>query len=180
MVTETDIDLDRSNKWYLAYGSNLSSKVFQGRRGIRPLELRRVHVPELEIVFDLPGFPYWEPAFANVRHRTSSNGVANTSAILSGSAPISSTPELIGVAYLLTSEDYRTVIETEGGGTSYQEFAVECNVLSDNEKEKAAFSEERIVAYTLLAPDGARHTAPLQPSKRYIHIIQAGARGWLE
>lgn len=53
--------------WYLAYGSNLNPKVFEGRRGIKPLEKRNVLVPGLELTFDLAGFPYIEPRFANTR-----------------------------------------------------------------------------------------------------------------
>lgn len=53
--------------WYLAYGSNLNSKVFRGRRGIRPHAARPVLAPGLQLAFDLPGVPYLEPRFANCR-----------------------------------------------------------------------------------------------------------------
>ncbi|KIJ37507.1 hypothetical protein M422DRAFT_50326 [Sphaerobolus stellatus SS14] len=168
------------NKWYLAYGSNLSSKVFQGRRGVRPLETRRVLVPGLELVFDLAGLPYWEPAFANLRYRKDhEKHSSNAESLLRSSAPSPSptikTPELIGVAYLLTQEDYSNVIRTEGGGSSYQDIVVECIVIKDDQEE-AGDAKERLMAHTLLAPADARHTARLQPSKRYINIIRSGAR----
>ena len=54
---------------YLAYGSNLCHKTFQGRRGIRPLAQVNVVVPELKLTFDLPGIPYSEPCFANTARR---------------------------------------------------------------------------------------------------------------
>ncbi|KAI1477631.1 hypothetical protein F4774DRAFT_388087 [Daldinia eschscholtzii] len=54
---------------YLAYGSNLSSETFLGVRHIRPLSKINVSVPTLDLAFDLPGLPYWEPCFSNVSPR---------------------------------------------------------------------------------------------------------------
>ncbi|KAI5866998.1 hypothetical protein GGS23DRAFT_615660 [Durotheca rogersii] len=51
---------------YLAYGSNLSSSTFLRFRGIRPISQVNVSAPGLDLSFDLPGLPYWEPCFANV------------------------------------------------------------------------------------------------------------------
>ncbi|KAF8579140.1 hypothetical protein K439DRAFT_415936 [Ramaria rubella] len=155
------------NRWYLAYGSNLSYETFQKRRGIRPLSKTSVLVPSLELAFNLPGIPYFEPCFANVRQRDSSS----TSA---------STPALIGVAYLVTPQDYAKILASEGGGASYEEVTVECyrlpeNDFEDAEGEKSELGQE-IVAYTLLAPARKLRSTPLQPSKRYIDIIRLGAR----
>ncbi|KAF8530225.1 hypothetical protein BU17DRAFT_35560 [Hysterangium stoloniferum] len=183
-----------SNRWYLAYGSNLSSKVFQGRRGIRPLACHVVRAPDLEVVFDLRGLPYWEPAFANVRQRTPSPKIHDLG--LPNKTPIeipstTGTRELVGVVYLLTPQDYRTVIATEGGGNSYQEILVECfrmssdlpeivvsadSAVDPSSRSSSPESDPRILAYTLLAPNEVRSPTPLQPSKRYINILQAGAR----
>ena len=55
---------------YLAYGSNLSAETFKGNRGIRPLSAVNVHVPSLNLTFDLAGIPYIEPCFANTQYRT--------------------------------------------------------------------------------------------------------------
>ncbi|KAK1770077.1 putative gliotoxin biosynthesis protein [Phialemonium atrogriseum] len=54
---------------YLAYGSNLCAKTFQGQRGIRPLSKVNVSAPSLRLTFDLPGIPYMEPCFANTAPR---------------------------------------------------------------------------------------------------------------
>lgn len=173
------------NRWYLAYGSNLSSKTFKGRRDIHPLARCNVTVPSLELTFDLPGIPYLEPCFANVR-RTADN--STRAAASTDSHP----PVLTGVAYLITPEDYRKVIASEGGGVSYEETAVECWRLPSSLHEKTSQAsnliidgaycdgdelDESFIAYTLLAPDSKRRSAPMQPSKRYINIIQSGARG---
>lgn len=73
-------DGDDKPLWYLAYGSNLNSNVFRGRRGIRPLDAKPVLAPGLQLVFDLPGVPYLEPRFANCRVLPS----ASTSVVASG------------------------------------------------------------------------------------------------
>ncbi|RAL66850.1 hypothetical protein DID88_007633 [Monilinia fructigena] len=48
---------------YLAYGSNLSAETFKGKRGIKPLSAVNVHVPEIDLTFDLAGIPYAEPFY---------------------------------------------------------------------------------------------------------------------
>ncbi|KAF8516887.1 hypothetical protein JB92DRAFT_2908822 [Gautieria morchelliformis] len=163
------------NRWYLAYGSNLSSTTFQGRRRVQPLARCNVTVPSLELAFDLPGVPYWEPCFANVRPRDASR-----------SSQKNTPPVLTGVAYLITPADYRKVIASEGGGTAYEETAVECWPIpathpaptrapapADDAQRDAP---DRLIAYTLLAKDSKRRSAPMEPSQRYINIIQSGAR----
>ncbi|QKX54564.1 uncharacterized protein TRUGW13939_01651 [Talaromyces rugulosus] len=58
---------------YLAYGSNLSTETFRGRRGINPLSQINVYVPDLKLTFDLAGIPYIEPCFAGSRYRSETN-----------------------------------------------------------------------------------------------------------
>jgi hypothetical protein len=166
------------DRWYLAYGSNLSSETFRGRRGIRPLAQTNVIVPSLELTFDLPGIPYLEPCFANVRRRKDDG--ANTRS-------------LIGVAYLVTAQDYARIIATKGGGLSYEEVVIKCRRLQDSSEKTIVRigdaeagagtsmqddgQDQVILAYALLAHDIKQRSAPVQPSKRYINIIRAGARG---
>ncbi len=40
--------------WYFAYGSNLDPRTFEGRRRMRPLEVRRARLDGYRLVFDLP------------------------------------------------------------------------------------------------------------------------------
>lgn len=54
---------------YLAYGSNLCAQTFLGQRGIRPISAVNVSAPSLRLTFDLPGYPYKEPCFANTAPR---------------------------------------------------------------------------------------------------------------
>lgn len=52
--------------WYFGYGSNMNSKVFQGRRQMRPTKIERAVLKDYRLVFNQPGIPWLEPSFANV------------------------------------------------------------------------------------------------------------------
>ncbi|RAL02441.1 uncharacterized protein BO80DRAFT_423869 [Aspergillus ibericus CBS 121593] len=127
---------------YLAYGSNLCSETFLGKRGIKPLSQINVIVPGLWLTFDLPGIPYIEPCFAATRLRKppsekeNSSKIANNEsdgkAALETSHLIQKTPDynsnmpLIGVVYEVTLTDYARIIATEGGGRGYEDKVVDC------------------------------------------------------
>lgn len=137
-----------SNVLYLAYGSNLCAETFLGRRGIRPVSAVPVTAPSLRLTFDLPGFAYQEPCFANVAPREVPKppkippgwprpdpppgltppplpGVPRSAA--RGDVASSSWDKgLVGVVYEVTPEDYATILKTEGGGASYHEILVPC------------------------------------------------------
>lgn len=141
-----------SSVLYLAYGSNLCSETFLGRRGIRPISAVPVSAPSLRLTFDLPGIAYQEPCFANVAPRKVPEppklppdwphpdpppgfqlppGVSRPPAALSttsdrGHASREWDNGLIGVVYEVTPEDYATIVATEGGGASYHEILVPC------------------------------------------------------
>jgi hypothetical protein len=163
---------------YLAYGSNLCAETFKGNRGIKPLSAVNVHVPSLDLTFDLPGIPYQEPCFANTRYRKSppSRDDYHKDRWHKG---------LIGVVYEVTPEDYRTIIATEGGGASYQDVIVPCYVIPsgmkgvDPQPSGASFK-----AHTLFAPsdqnEGGRGISRPDPSyaqasARYLKLITDGA-----
>ncbi|KAL8928196.1 MAG: hypothetical protein Q9208_001906 [Pyrenodesmia sp. 3 TL-2023] len=134
---------------YLAYGSNLAASTFRGVRGIRPLAALNVVVPELVMTFDLAGFPYTEPCFANTAYRSVSSSSAppqpldsNPSAEAPPAASSEKTPlllasyenphwdkGLVGVVYEVTASDYAQIIATEGGGAGYQDVLTTCHPL---------------------------------------------------
>ncbi|KAF7118556.1 hypothetical protein CNMCM5793_008086 [Aspergillus hiratsukae] len=127
---------------YLAYGSNLSAKTFQGTRGIRPLSQINVVVPSLRLTFDLPGIPYVEPCFAATRRRahppkeTQIGNVGNIENPADADADASeqstllseepTSMPLVGVVYEVTVADYAKIIATEGGGSGYKDIVVDC------------------------------------------------------
>jgi len=162
---------------YLAYGSNLAAETFLGRRGIRPLSQVNVSAPSLRLVFDLPGFPYAEPCFANTAMRKIPGpppklpppGVPDIPDVPdlpdpphphwpthSGSYTSDWDKGLIGVAYEVTPEDYAKILATEGGGASYREILVPCFALppSVTVPEKPPMPElpKPFIARTLYAP----------------------------
>lgn len=170
---------------YLAYGSNLSAETFKGARGIKPLSALNVHVPSLDLTFDLAGVPYTEPCFANTRYH--------------GSPPSRSSTDyhkdrwtkgLIGVVYEVTPEDYRTIIATEGGGASYHDVIVPCYALPEGSKTvDSTPAGAPFKAHTLLRPEpeedeegGSRATGGIirpdpsyaQASARYLNLITSG------
>lgn len=170
---------DSGNVNYLAYGSNLSKATFSGVRGIKPLSSTVVHVPSLDLTFDLPGMPYSEPCFANSRYRDAT-------------APPSKSPYhkdrwqkgMIGVVYEITIADFRTVIATEGGGVGYQDVLVDCFVLPKGAltlDEGLHQNGTPIRAHTLLSPQNSKgkwavrpDPSYAQPSARYLGLITSG------
>ncbi|RPA95834.1 hypothetical protein L873DRAFT_1579608, partial [Choiromyces venosus 120613-1] len=146
---------------YLAYGSNLASATLTSSRKIHPLRITPVRVPGLTLTFNLPGIPYLEPCFANVRLRSTQSGEEEEEG-----------RELVGVVYEITRSDYDRLFASEGAGAAYQEYSVSCIPLG------AAGGCEEVIARTLLCPE---HTEALtrwtgQPSLRYLDLLRSGAR----
>jgi hypothetical protein len=151
-------------KWYLAYGSNLNSDVFLKRRKISPLEQKVVFAKGLELTFDINGPPYLEPRFANSRIAPPPEKDVDLKDPWTGQGC------LLGVAYLVTPEDFRTIIVTEGGGSSYQPVLVDSHVVAEG-----VITEEIIQAYTLIST--RIRPSPAQPTLRYMTLLRKGARG---
>ncbi|CAD6585113.1 MAG: hypothetical protein ASARMPREDX12_001907 [Alectoria sarmentosa] len=180
---------------YLAYGSNLCARTFQGDRGIRPLSQVNVVVPELVMTFDLAGLPYVEPCFANTKYRHTNPPVSTSekSHLLPERTPRYHKDRwkkgLVGVVYEVTKEDYAHIIATEGGGASYQDVLVDCHELPANEDIVPEFpTSQPFKAHTLYSPilppgeppeKGGRFSRPdpayAQASVRYLTLITDGA-----
>ncbi|KAL7924414.1 hypothetical protein ACQKWADRAFT_286673 [Trichoderma austrokoningii] len=119
---------------YLAYGSNMCAETFLGMRKIRPISQINVSVPILQLTFDLPGFPYREPCFANVGYRRLPKEPKLPDPLHPPIIPPISPPKsgqgwdggLMGIVYEVTQEDWRNIMRTEGGGSGYQEIEVPC------------------------------------------------------
>ena len=190
---------------YLAYGSNMAAKTFQGKRGIKPLSKINVVVPEITLTFDLPGIPYVEPCFANVRYRNGSNGMNPTDSPEPEARPLLDDRRqldrhkdrwnkgLVGVVYEVTKKDYATIIRTEGGGASYKDVVVTCYALTESHIVPEHPSTKHFRAHTLYAPyesstlhstepgpvkQGGLHRPDpsyAQPSARYLKLLTDGA-----
>jgi hypothetical protein len=191
---------------YLAYGSNLCEETFKGKRNVKPLSATNVVVPELELVFDLPGLPYTEPAFANTRFRgpppkdsytdNVPDDVDEKTAlrVADAASPVDSLADskatasalgwhkgLVGTVYEVTASDYQHIIATEGGGASYKDILVDCYTLvPGDEVVPVTPSGTSFKAHTLFAGKptgkGKRVDGWAEASARYLNLITTGAK----
>ena len=178
---------------YLAYGSNLCKETFRRKRGIKPISQINVLVPELRLMFDLPGIPYSEPCFANtaLRDPTQPPTSEKEQARLTDLQPNDYHKDrwkkgLVGVVYEVTPTDYAHIIATEGGGASYKDILVTCYPLPTSPTVPESPTTSPFLAHTLFAPlspppssTGATFQRPdpsyAQPSARYLKLITDGA-----
>ena len=124
---------------YFAFGANLSPATLN-RRGISPGRAQPARLEGHRLVFDQPGIPVFEPAFASVRPADD---------------------EVWGVLYELTAEDYANLRAFEG--REYREATVE--VIAGTERigartfvTRGAHPERRPSArYLQVMLEGARH-----------------------
>ncbi|KAI1824915.1 hypothetical protein F4861DRAFT_224690 [Xylaria intraflava] len=147
------------NVWYFAYGSNMSSAKFTGGRGIVPLDTVRVRIPNWVLTMEIPGMPYSEPSFSSIvprNHATLEEGAA---------------PDVVGVAHLITQEQYRHVIASEGGGSAYRDVCLVGEPVDGDDTEK---SRVGIRVRTLVSAI-ARHPPPT-PSQRYMNLLTEGSQ----
>ncbi|OBT69934.1 hypothetical protein VE03_00410 [Pseudogymnoascus sp. 23342-1-I1] len=174
----SDDESSGENIFYLAYGSNLASKTFLGMRGIRPLSQKNVRCPSLTLTFDLGGFPYLEPCFANTRY------TADTQPPGPPEIDYHKTrwkKGLVGVVYEVTQQDFLKIMATEGGGASYQDVIVPCYPLEPGITVVPDVpTGEPFDAHTLYSPWGSGpQTRPnpnhAQPSPRYMNLLTSGA-----
>lgn len=105
--------------WYLAYGSNISTKKFIHDRGIKPISSAIVTVPGWTLSMSSAGVPYSEPAFATI---LPIHSPGSEKAI-----------QVIGTAYQLSPGMYKKVLASEGGGIAYAEVEVRAEVLKHDE-----------------------------------------------
>lgn len=187
--TQNADDTEADTVLYLAYGSNMSAETFLGMRKVRPLSEMNVSVPSLRLNFSLPGFAYAEPCFANVEFREEDEKPGKETQKWDG--------RLLGVVYEVTKADYRIIMATEGGGSSYHEILVPCVPIPTKCGDKTPESmPEKFMARTLYAPrlpagqdpnkrsfwerltTGPYRPDPYyaQPSLRYLNLLRTGAK----
>ncbi|PTU23504.1 hypothetical protein P175DRAFT_0508176 [Aspergillus ochraceoroseus IBT 24754] len=177
--------------FYLAYGSNLASETFLGRRGIKPLSQLNVIVPGLRLTFDLAGLPYTEPCFAGTHFRDPASEqpceatpeaddtrLPEEQSLLTTSdrdQQITHPPKykgpLIGVVYEVTLTDYAKIIATEGGGRGYKDIIVDCYPFPHAYDPADPIPEhpttEPIKAHTLLSPAAQQELVPRRTRSRW-------------
>lgn len=178
---------------YLAYGSNMCAKTFLGVRGIRPLSRVNVFAPSIRLTFDLPGVPYREPCFANVGFRNVSEKKRSRQGRFVHQ-DMEWDGGLIGVVYEVTQQDYRTIMRTEGAGSSYKEIVVPCYPIGPKETYPAEglkpfHAKTLYAAYSSNGKDDAKRKSwwqrlldgrqrpdpnYAQASLRYLNLLRTG------
>ncbi|KID94789.1 Glik, partial [Metarhizium majus ARSEF 297] len=86
--------------WYFGYGANMAASVFIERRKIRPLRTEVAYMPSHALCFNVLGIPYVDPGNGGIRPL----------------CPETTDPTACvhGVAYLLTPDDLKKVVLSEG------------------------------------------------------------------
>lgn len=130
---------------YFAYGSNMQTATFRGRRGIEPARARVARLDGWRLVIDKPALiPSMGEAFANIVEETES--------------------EVFGVVFEITDDDLAHIDLTEGVLIgNYTRIGVPVMTLGDG---------ERLDAETLVAQ---QRDPDLLPSRRYLSLLVEGA-----
>jgi len=131
--------------WYFAYGSNMQSATFRGRRGIEPRRAHAVRARGWRLVLDKPPLVSVGHSFANV--------VPDDAATA------------YGVIYEISTEDLAHVEYSEG-----VQIGNYCR--ADIEVEVLASPQESLRAVTLTSD---KRGQGLQPSLRYMGLLIEGA-----
>lgn len=135
-----------STAWYFAYGSNMQTATFRGRRGITYHRAVPACVRGWRLVFDKPGLLRVGESYANV--------------VPDG------TGEVLGVLYEIDEADLAHIDLTEGVLIgNYRRVAVDAQPLSP-------LVAGTIAAFTLTSE---RRDPSMQPSQRYMALLVEGA-----
>ncbi|EHY54824.1 Gamma-glutamyl cyclotransferase gliK [Exophiala dermatitidis] len=144
--------------WYFGYGSNIRSASMT-KREITPLQAQAVVVPSYILTFDIFGIPCAEPAFASIA----------TYQDIEETQQHTQVPPVHGVAYLLTRDDYRRLVLSEGSGVGYDEIQVEAFPIANTDYTPG----KGIMVHTLKAKYPFRPNRA--PSVRYMSLLIEGA-----
>lgn len=134
--------------WYFAYGSNMSRAKFTVSRGIEPILVARVRIPGWTLTTEIPGTPYTEPAFTTIRPINATDYKAR---------------EVLGVAYLITRDQYIRLVASEGGGIAYADIAVSAVPMTSADED---LTGKNLIVRTLGTI--LKRYPPACPSRRYM------------
>ncbi|KAK7530981.1 gliotoxin biosynthesis protein GliK [Phyllosticta citribraziliensis] len=142
--------------WYFAYGSNMSRAKFIDSRGIQPIKTARARVPGWKLTTEIPGTPYTEPAYTSIRPITGTDDAKAR--------------EVVGVAYLITTEQYIHLVASEGGGIAYADIALPAVPVDAIDEAMTGPSFTIRTLGTIMQRD-----PPAVPSQRYMNLLTDGA-----
>lgn len=182
VTTEADImDLSENNYcnicgeelvWYFSYGSNMNPAVFEKKRKIKCRDHKVCKVPGYVLTYTQGIMPFIEPAYCTCVERSKIGD---------------DRPDIHGVAFLITRNQYEHMLLTEGGW-GYQEYrrhpiwsvghygeeVVEC-VEIQPEGCNNEISTKPFKALTLVGLLGVTNRYDANASKRYCDLVNVGA-----
>ncbi|KAF2219178.1 hypothetical protein BDZ85DRAFT_285643 [Elsinoe ampelina] len=153
--------------WYFAYGSNMSSRTMC-RRNLHPLATAAVTCPSHHLTFDVFGMPFSEPSMASIS-LLPDHGTKRIRLSTGPSDESIEVPCVAGAAYLLSPQEFRSLIISEGSGIAYRLEKVHLERLHCESKTDRWIEGVAFVAKWPLRPH------PL-PSARYADLLLEGAR----
>ena len=181
------VDDDDDLVWYFSYGSNMNPEIFEKKRKIKCVEFRVCTAPGYVLSYSESMLPYFEPGFCTCVKRSE--------------LPCSeSKPDIHGVAFLITRQQYEHMLLTEGGW-GYQEYRydplwgignygeeeIECVEIEPDHgccgdksstETTSTFTNSlprRFKAMTLVGLFNDRQRYDANCSKRYYDIVNEGA-----
>lgn len=120
-----------------------------------------VRVPGWRLTYDLRGFPFVEPAFADIEPLEAGD---------------STCPEVQGVCHQITVEEWERIVATEGGGGvakhGYHSVHVDCIPLNQADKTPIRAVSLSVGNDPIMKHHGFLHL----PSRRYVNLIIDGAK----
>lgn len=172
--------------WYFSYGSNMNPEVFEEKRKIKSRDYRVCRAPGYVLSYTESILPYLEPGFCTCLKRSD--------LLWEDENEESRRPDIHGVAFLITRQQYDHMLLTEGGW-GYQEYRnsiwdvghygeeeIECveiepdRICCQSIPTSTPQPNRRFKALTLtgLFNDGQIYDA--NASKRYYDIVNKGAK----
>jgi len=190
LVKNSEHQHDDDLVWYFSYGSNMNPDVFEKKRKIKCVDYRVCKAPGYVLTYTESMLPYSEPSFCTCVKRSE----------LPSCDP-NIRPDIHGVAFLITRQQYEHMLLTEGGW-GYQEYRscplrniglygedeiwceeIEPERCGDGENDTVKQPPEstttmplrRFKALTLTGLFGVHRRYDANCSKRYYDIVNAGA-----
>lgn len=186
---------DEDLVWYFSYGSNLNPVIFEEKRKIKCRDYRVCKAPGYVLTYTESILPFIEPAFCTCVKRCDLpwKDQYQDSDSSNNNEASSSRPDIHGVAFLITRQQYEHMLLTEGGW-GYQEYRHSCWDIGHYGEEEIECVEietdhlccegisaltprpnRHFRALTLTGLFGDRQLADANASKRYVDIVNKGA-----
>jgi len=141
-------DVDDSNVWYFAFGSNMNVHTMITRRQIQPAESVPAYLEDYCLMFNIKTIPWVEPVMANIEKREGS--------------------VLHGVAHRISYKQWCHLQRTEGIGAG--------NVYEVISVPITCYDKRKIKAFAFICTQKRFLVNDEVPSLRYLTLLRQGAQ----